>query len=130
MTGLGLDLLLLRKHTTYQTTAISMVILQIINKQINSIKLTYHLTRHFLFDVFWHLIFEKWIESVLKIVICSLNVLMTVRYLKLWSILNNLRYCAIINWNFIWNIDLNNHIYCDFHNKSACLNTVLVRITN
>ena len=28
-------------------------------------------------------------------------------------------YCAIINWNFIWNIDLNNWIYCDLRNKSA-----------
>ena len=34
-------------------------------------------------------------------------------------------YCAIINWNFIWNIDLNNGVYSDLCNKSACLNTVL-----
>ena len=34
-------------------------------------------------------------------------------------------YWAIINWNFIWNIDLNNGVYCDLRNKSACLNTVL-----
>ena len=39
---------------------------------------------------------------------------------------NNLRfYGAIINLNFIWNIDINNGVYCDLHNKSACLNTVL-----
>ena len=35
-------------------------------------------------------------------------------------------YCLIINWNFIWNIDLNNGVYCDLHNKSGCLNTVLI----
>ena len=33
-------------------------------------------------------------------------------------------YCAIFNWNFIWNIDLNNGVYCDLRNKSACLTTV------
>ena len=32
---------------------------------------------------------------------------------------------VIINWNFIWNIDLNNSVYCDLRNKCACLNTVL-----
>ena len=38
---------------------------------------------------------------------------------------NNLHcYWAIINWNFIWNIDLNNGFYCDLRNKSAYLNTV------
>ena len=30
------------------------------------------------------------------------------------------------NWNFIWNIILNNGIYWDLRNKSICLNTVLV----
>ena len=41
---------------------------------------------------------------------------------------NNLRfYCAIINWNFIWNIDLNNGVYCDLRNKSACLNMILLQ---
>ena len=34
-------------------------------------------------------------------------------------------YWAIINWNFIWNIDLSNGVYCDVRNKSACLNTAL-----
>ena len=34
-------------------------------------------------------------------------------------------YWAIINWNFIWNTDLNNGIYCDLRNKTAYLNTVL-----
>ena len=38
---------------------------------------------------------------------------------------NLLFYWAIINWNFIWNIDLNNGVYCDLRNKSACLNAVL-----
>ena len=33
-------------------------------------------------------------------------------------------YWAIINWNFIWNIDLNNGVYWDLRNKSACLNTI------
>ena len=31
---------------------------------------------------------------------------------------------AIINGNFIWNIDLNNGVSCDLRNKSACLNMV------
>ena len=34
-------------------------------------------------------------------------------------------YWTIINWNFIWNIVLNNGIYWDLRNKSVCLNTVL-----
>ena len=34
-------------------------------------------------------------------------------------------YWAIINLNFIWNIDLNNGVYCDLRNKSAYVNTVL-----
>ena len=34
-------------------------------------------------------------------------------------------YCAIITWNFIWNIELNNGFYCDLCNKSAYLNMVL-----
>ena len=33
-------------------------------------------------------------------------------------------YWTIINWNFIWNIVLNNGIYWDLRNKSVCLNTV------
>ena len=33
-------------------------------------------------------------------------------------------YWAIIILNFIWNIDLNNGIYCDLRNKSPCLNKV------
>ena len=31
---------------------------------------------------------------------------------------------TIINWNFIWNIVLNNDIYWDLRNKSVYLNTV------
>ena len=39
---------------------------------------------------------------------------------------NNLHfYWAIINWNFIWNIELNNGVYCELRNNSACLNMVL-----
>ena len=34
-------------------------------------------------------------------------------------------YWAIINWNFIWNIDLNNGVYCDLRNKGVFLNRVL-----
>ena len=38
---------------------------------------------------------------------------------------NNLHfYWTIINWNFIWNIVLNNGIYWNLRNKSLCLNTV------
>ena len=38
---------------------------------------------------------------------------------------NNLcYYWTIINWNFIWNIVLNNGIYWDLRNISVCLNTV------
>ena len=38
---------------------------------------------------------------------------------------NNLHfYWSINNWNFIWNIDLNNGVYCDLRHRSACLNTV------
>ena len=46
---------------------------------------------------------------------------MTALYLKFYSIF----YWVIIHWNFIWKIDLNNGVYCDLRNKSACLNTVL-----
>ena len=46
---------------------------------------------------------------------------MTVLHLKLFSIYNNLHfYSAIINWN----IELNNGVYGDLRNNSACLNTV------
>ena len=38
---------------------------------------------------------------------------------------NNLYFIeTIINWNFIWNIVLNNGIYWDLRNKNFCLNTV------
>ena len=36
-------------------------------------------------------------------------------------------YCAIIIWNFIWNIVLNNGVYYDLRNICACLNTILQR---
>ena len=64
----------------------------------------------------WHLSCQISIESVRKIIICLRNVFMTVKFRFYW---------AIINWNFIWNIDFNNGIYCDLRNKSACRNTVL-----
>ena len=38
-------------------------------------------------------------------------------------------YWAIINRNFIWNINLNTDFCCDLRNKSACLNTILYAFT-
>ena len=77
----------------------------------------------------WHMSCHISIENVRKIVIYSPNVLiMTVLYfiLNFSQYYNNLRfYCAIINWNVIWNIVLNNSVYCDLRNKSVCLNTLL-----
>ena len=55
----------------------NLIILQIINKQM----------RLFLFVFCWHMSCQISIESVWKIVICSLNVLMTKLYLKFYSIL-------------------------------------------
>ena len=55
----------------------NLIILQIINKQTNSDLLV----------VGWRLSCQISIESVGKIVICSVNVLMTKRYLKFFSIL-------------------------------------------
>ena len=71
----------------------------------------------------WHLSCRISIEIVRKIVLCSLNVLMTVLYLIFFSqYYDNLRfYWAIINLIFLWNIDLNNGVYCDLRNKNACL---------
>ena len=75
-----------------------------------------------MFVIFWHLSCQISIESVWKNVICSLNLFKTVLYLKFSQYYNNLRfYWAIINCNFIWNIDLNNDVYWDLHNNSACL---------
>ena len=74
---------------------------------------------------YWHLSCQISIKSIRNIVICSLNVLMTVFFSIFSQYYNNLHfYWAIINWNFIWNIDLNKDVYCDLRNKSACLNTV------
>ena len=83
---------------------------------------------NFLFYLFCrclHFSCQIWIESVRNIFICSLNILITVVYLKFFSILwQFIFYWTIINWNFIWNIILNNSIYWDLRNKSVCLNTV------
>ena len=66
----------------------------------------------------WHLSCQISIGSVRNIVICSLT--------NISQYYNNLYfYCEIFNWNFIWNIELNNGVYCNLRNKSACLNTEL-----
>ena len=103
-----------------------LIILQIINKQINSIT-TYRIPDPPFFVC--HLICQISIESVWKIVICLLNVLMTECCIESFTqYYNNLHfYCAIINWDFIWNIDRNNGVYCDLCNKSVCLNTVYLQ---
>ena len=76
----------------------------------------------------WHLSCQISNESVGKIAKCSLYVLIYgSAVFKFFSeYYNNLHfYWAIINLNFIWNIDLNNGVYYDLLNESACLNTIL-----
>ena len=66
------------------------------------------------------------------VVKCQLKVFETYLYAHwtyLWQYFsqyyNNSRfYWTIINWNFIWNIVLNNGIYWYLRNKSVCLNMV------
>ena len=63
-----------------------------------------------------------------KISIESVRKIVNAHWTYLWQCItfyNNLHfYSEIINWNYIWNIDFNNGVYCDLHNKSSCLNTV------
>ena len=72
----------------------------------------------------WHLSCQISIESVRKIIIWTYLWQCCISNFSQYY--NNLHfYWAIINWNFIWNIVLNNSVYCNSRNKSACLNTIL-----
>ena len=65
---------------------------------------------------FWHLSCQISIASIRLIVIRSLNTLTTVLHFKFClKYYNNLLiFNAIINWNFIWNIELNNSVLLRF----------------
>ena len=58
----------------------------------------------------WHLNCQISTETVRKIVICLWQYLYCI--LNFTQYYNNLSiYCSIINWNFIWNIELNNSVF-------------------
>ena len=74
----------------------------------------------------WYLSCQISTETVWWIVIYSLNTLMTALHFKFYAMLYNLCiYCAVINWNFIWDIELHNDVCCNFRNKDSYMNTIL-----